>query len=264
MQSKSSTSLAITSILAILIVFFIAISDVENSPQRKPFPTEGAKAPETTEEEKSASKIDAGNASTQDSADTANSGKTDGQDATILTGSDLKSEDDTKAPPLPASPATGTGDSKDMPKNISSESLLRAGFTNIVIKPIPFTGQIFDQFDLSVLADLDIVEKQVVRLHEGNEVQVLRAYEFNFADEQSTAEIYDFLKAKFKDSLGVTINQTNQFGLGSFYINFGEPREQAFLVVKTRNNVYALSYPKAKVNGVDYFQPVSRLLEGLL
>lgn len=250
MQSKSSTSLAITSILAILIVFFIAISDVENSPQRKPFPTEGAKAPETTEEEKSASDIDAKN----DSA----------QDTTVLTGGDSKSQDDIKTPPSPPSPATETTDSKDMPKNISSESLLRTGFANVVIKPIPFTGKMFDQFDLSVLADLDIVEKQVVRLYEGNEVQVLRAYEFNFADEQSAAEIYDFLKAKFKDSLGVTINQTNQFGLGSFYINFGEPREQAFLVVKTRNNVYALSYPKAKVNGVDYFQPVSQLLEGLL
>ena len=115
-----------------------------------------------------------------------------------------------------------------------------------------------------MLSYLDIVEKKVVQLNDGNEIEALRVYEFNFSDSIGSQEIYDFLKAKIKDELGVTVNESNQFGLQSFYINFHEPKDQAFLVVKTRSNVYALSYPKATAGDKTYFELVSKLLTELI
>jgi hypothetical protein len=115
-----------------------------------------------------------------------------------------------------------------------------------------------------MLSYLDIVDKNVIQLLDGNEVQVLRVYEFNFSDSSSSQEIYDFLKAKIKDELGVTINESNQFGLSSFYVNFQEEKPDAFLVVKTRSNVYALSYPKDKDGKKTNFDLISRLLSELI
>lgn len=242
MQSKSSTSLAITSILAILIVFFIVVSNVEEAPQRKAFPTEGA-------------------VKIVNSAGSGPSGTA--QNAHIDEKLKLVKETLTKEPPGEKIDSAVT-DENFLVKNISSEILSKSGFKNIVVKPRPFNGMLFDQFDLAMLSYLNIIEKRVINLNDGNETEVLRAYEFDFSDDLGAQEIYDFLKAKIKDKLGVTINQTNQFGLSSFYINFNTPLENVFLVVKTRTNVYALSYPKAKLNEISYFDLVSNLLKELI
>jgi|GEM_PF-7012712 len=246
MQSKSSTSLAITSILAILIVFFIVVSNVEEAPQRKAFPTEGAVKVEDT----------AGSVAETEKPSTA-------QDAPV--DEKLKSTNETLPKDLPKEKVdSAVTDENFLVKNISSEILAKSGFKNIVVKPRPFNGMLFDQFDLAMLSYLNIIEKRVINLNDGNEIEVLRAYEFDFSDDLGAQEIYDFLKAKIKDKLGVTINQTNQFGLSSFYINFNSTLENVFLVVKTRTNVYALSYPKVKLNEISYFDLVSNLLKELI
>lgn len=274
MQSKSSTSLAIISILAIMIVFFIGVSNVEDSPQRRPFPTEGADNKEVVKvnemgENGENPKILAENAAiemsssskinfveTPDSRDTQPkiteiTPETSNQN-TSTTASDGEKIDSAATP------------ENFLVKNVSSELLMKAGFNNVVVKPRPFNGRLFDRFDLDMLSYLNIVEKSVIQIIDGNETEVLRVYEFDFSDDAGAQEIYDFLKAKIKDELGVTINETNQFGLSSFYVNFNSNSEKAFLVVKTRTNVYALSYPKAKINNINYFDLVSNLLKELI
>jgi hypothetical protein len=222
-----------------LIVFFIVVSNVEEAPQRKAFPTEGAV------------KI----------ADTAGV-KAEIKNAVV---DELPAGKESLPKEKSAEKVdSAVTDENFLVKNISSEILTKSGFKNIVVKPRPFNGMLFDQFDLAMLSYLNIVEKSVIYLDDGNETEVLKAYEFDFSDDLGAQEIYDFLKAKIKDKLGVTINQTNQFGLSSFYINFNTPLENVFLVVKTRTNVYALSYPKAKLNEISYFDLVSNLLKELI
>ena len=264
MQSKSSTSLAIISILAIIIVFFIGVSNVEDAPTRKPFPTQGAELKETSSEE--ILKLDS-NAATVSKTDEA---KPLTQQPALQMSSSDKIE--FQPPQLPAveiqrnetTPPNKVDKIELLVKNINSEALTLAGFTSFVIKPQPFTGKLFDQFDLSMLSYLTIVDKTITENHNGNDATVLRAYEFGLSDKDQNQEVYDFLKAKIKDELGVTINETNQFGMSSFYINFNQPKEDAFLVVKTRTNVYALSYPKVKDGEKSYFNLVSKLFSELI
>lgn len=255
--------MAIISILAILIVFFIGVSNVEDSPQRKPFPTEGADNKQIVNE----SKADAANTDRQESKQ--NEAAIEMSSSSQIKIVETPDSRDTQPKISARTSADEKVDSAPTPenflvKNVNNELLMKAGFNNVVIKPRPFNSRLFDRFDLSMLSYLNIVEKSVILLAGGDEKEIMRVYEFDFSDDAGAQEIYDFLKAKIKDELGVTINETNQFGLSSFYINFNGPQENAFLVVKTRTNVYALSYPKAKVNETNYFELVSALLKELI
>jgi hypothetical protein len=280
MYSKSSTALAMISILSILIVLFIAISNVEDAPIRKPFPgveaeqqinagndfdsgqtgqigeDTGARSDEAADAEITVTKTPAGNLlQTLDNF----SNKLNPEN-----GSGQNQKSGTTEEAVAASSASTDKSNALLSRNITNEVLNKAGYRDFVVKPRPFDGMLFDRFDISMLSYLDIVDKKVIQLQDGNEVEVLWAYEFNFSDGAGAQEIYDFLKAKLKDELGVTVNETNQFGLSSFYVNFQEQQEHAFLVVKTRTNVYALSYPKAKDGNVSYFVLTSNLLSELL
>jgi hypothetical protein len=67
--------------------------------------------------------------------------------------------------------------------------------------------------------------------------------------------IYLLLKEKCESSSNVSINETNQFGKASYYMNDTLREETAFLTVKLNSIVYAFSYPKA------YHKQVSNLIK---
>ena len=242
MNDKSSTSLAIISVLTILIVLFIAISNVEDAPVRRPFPTMGAES--AIEDKAVAQIVPAFKSANQD---------TDSFET------NFPEFVDSITPEVSESAASGS-----LNLGINSQLLTKSGLSNFIIKPRPFDGILFDEFEVSMLSYLDILDKRIVQIKDGNEREVLRVYQFNFEDTDGVQEIYNFLKADLKDELGVTLNETNQFGMGSFFINLEPSKDIAFLVVKTKTNVYALSYPKANEDGNDYFSLVSKLLAELI
>jgi hypothetical protein len=327
MYSKSSTFLALTSILAILAVLSIAINDMQGDSVRRPFPTSGKDSasvdgqvslPNGWDSLTGQSPSTSPAASTGGAAATSNSDDKIIQDALKLTPVDQTNLNSNVLPaklnfneagglPAVAVPANNSAQtinstqpvitqpsnsdnvttggpvspvSTGVPvanlnpppaastdllvKNVNDESLRMAGYSDFIIQPKPFAGKLFGIFDISMLGSLNIIEKDVIENRNGNEVNVLTVYEFELGNKDTTQEIYDYLKAKIKNELGITINESNQFGLSSFYINFGMPNDNAFLVVKTRSNVYALSYPKAKYGNKDYFVLTSVLLRELI
>lgn len=312
MYSKSSTFLALTSILAILAVLSIAINDMQGASVRRPFPTSGKDSADAngqiplsngwdslTGQGSSAAIPPAGTAKTVSPDDKiiqdelkltagdqkyfqenyknldTNSVKLNFTDPSMPTVAVPKSSvvqqpvsDLNKVivePIVPVTNPTPPASSADLlVKNVNDESLRLAGYTDFVIKPKPFDGKLFGTFDISMLGSLNIIQKNVIENRNGNDVGVLTVYEFELGNKDTTQEIYDYLRAKIKDELGIIINETNQFGLSSFYINFGVPTDSAFLVVKMRDNVYALSYPKAKYGNKDYLVLTTALLKELI
>jgi hypothetical protein len=278
MHDKSSTSLAIISVLSIVIVLFIAISNVEEAPVRKPFSTSQAgsgaansgqaerilppfieqKIDQTTDPDNFAIKF-------PDFVEGVMGGQT--QTETPLEAH--QAEEQLPVPELEPlaveiSPENRAAPEGGLTGGINSEELTRAGYSDFVIKPRPFNGLLFDQFDVSMLSYLDVVDKRVLQMENGFENEVLHVYQFSFSESDGAREIYDYLKTDLKDELGVKLNETNQFGLGSFYVNFETPRDSVFLVVKTKYNVYALSYPKDDEDGDGNFKLVSSLLSELI
>ncbi|MCC6643880.1 hypothetical protein IT411_03965 [Candidatus Peregrinibacteria bacterium] len=302
MQSKSSTFLATISILAILTVLFIAIVDVEDAPARKTFGNStienNQNSGKTVEKNGEFLTTDYNNLKGEKAVENGQNDqpgvaeKTEENqpltDEDIIAETSQLSADDKKyfeenfkgieesfeKINVNEKPALEFGNSmvkidgpdgknKELAKNVTSEMLVAAGYRNFTIQPKPYNGMLFDQFDLSGLGGTTALEKVVTENDQGYEKEVLRIFEFNQIDQDSANQFYEYLKARMKTELGLTINETNQFGLASFYLNFSEPKEYAFLVVKTKQNVYALSYPKAVSNGKTYFELTKKLLSGL-
>jgi len=295
MYSKSSTFLALTSILAILAVLSIAINDSKQSAVRKPFATSGKDSTTvslpngwdsltsqnqtdtskddqvikdelkfTAEDQKNFQENNKGLDSTAVQLNFDNKGITT-PIATTNGMQPITSNLNSIIPIATTTTSTNSTNTADLlVKDVNDQSLRLAGYTNFVIKPKPFEGKLFYSFDISMLGSLNVIEKDVIENRNGNDVQVLEVYEFSLGSKDTAQEIYDYLKAKIKDTLGITINESNQFGLSSLFINFSEVKDSAFLVVKTRDNVYALSYPKAKYGDKDYFVLTSALLKELI
>lgn len=307
MYSKSSTFLALTSILAILAVLSIAINDLGSASVRKPFSSSGKDLVDANGQIALPNGWDSltgqGNSEVISSSGNISADDKIIQDEFKLTPEDQKyfqenfknldvsavklnfddssvvtktvAKDNSTQPisnlnKVLVEPITSTaGPTPSNPtdllvRNVNDESLRLAGYSDFVIKPKPFDGKLFGAFDISMLGSLNIIEKNVIENRNGNEVKVLTVYEFQLGNKDTAQEIYDYLKAKITNELGITINVTNQFGLSSFFINFGVPTDSAFLVVKMRDNVYALSYPKAKYGNKDYLVLTSALLKELI
>ena len=291
MQSKSSTFLATVSILAIITVLFMAIVDVEDGPVRKTFgdsdsgkeksggeflkqkynqstlpSTEQAKAPPVTETKPTTDEqiiAETTAISADEKAYFEQNFK--GIDETLLKNGTQSGQLEFGSTSVEVKQPMKIDNNKAIPtdKNVTSELLTQVGYSDFVIRPKPYSGIIFDQFDLSGLSGIKGIEKQIIENRDGNDLEILRIYEFNQETQDANGQFYDYLRNKLKGELGLTINESNQFGLASFYINFSAPKDNAFLVVKTRLNVYALSYPKADKDGKSYFELIKKLLSEL-
>ena len=133
--------------------------------------------------------------------------------------------------------------------NITPELLRQAGFEHFIIKIKPFSGKILNLMELNAV-NTDQIKEFSIDL--GNNQSML-IDQIRSGNQDLNNEFFTFLKSKFSTTIGTKINQTNQFGSASFYINFEIPNDNVFLVVRYKTIVYALSYPRAKgsQNGID-------------
>jgi hypothetical protein len=81
-------------------------------------------------------------------------------------------------------------------------------------------------------------------LLQNNRTKIATFYEFQAGDAALANEVYLYLRDKSKSLMGATINETNSFGTASFYVNSLTEKANTFLVVKLKENVYALAYLK--------------------
>jgi hypothetical protein len=116
----------------------------------------------------------------------------------------------------------------------------KAGFQNISLTPLDSNPLLFDTLDYEKFISLTVL---VQNFAEGNS-KIATAHEFVAKSRILAHEIYLLLKEKFSGRLGLTVNEINDFGENSFYINFPNHQDDAFLVVKKSEYVYALSYQK--------------------
>lgn len=135
--------------------------------------------------------------------------------------------------------------------NVSFTLINEAGFKEISLQRVPFNGILFELIDLRDFNSVPIVTQNLLK---NNRIKVGTIYEFAAGSRLLSREIYQLLKDKAGKIIGSSLNETNSFGDGSFYLNPVEHPDSAFLVVKSGDSVYALAYLK------DYHAQVSNLL----
>lgn len=122
-----------------------------------------------------------------------------------------------------------------------------AGFDDTALQRVPFNGILFETIDLRDFKSVDVITNNFL---EHNRTQIGTMNEFHAQSRDLADEIYTYLKEKSGKLIGASINETNTFGDRSFYLNFLEVKDNAFLVVKQGENVYALTYKKGEHSNV--------------
>lgn len=116
-----------------------------------------------------------------------------------------------------------------------------SGFQNVTLQRVPFNGIVFERIDLREFNTVPVVAQNLLQ---DNENSIATFYELHGDSELLAGEIYLLIREKASAGLGVNVNEVNDFGDTSFYINYGDRPDHAFLVVKIKESVYALTYEK--------------------
>jgi len=147
----------------------------------------------------------------------------------------------------PSAPGTQAdsqaGATQDAPGEsaITYAALTQAGFKNFSLQRVPFNGILFESIDLR---DFKSVKVTVNNLLENNRKRVATFYEFQAESGILAKEVYQYLREKCGKLIGASLNETGSFRESSFYVNYIERTDTAFLVVNAGENVYALTYLK--------------------
>jgi len=116
-----------------------------------------------------------------------------------------------------------------------------AGFKDISLQRVPFNGILFEIIDLRDFNSVPIVTQNLLQ---NNRIKVGTFYEFAAGSRLLSREIYQLLKDKAGKLIGASVNETNSFGDGSFFVNPVDHPDSVFLVVKSGDSVYSLAYLK--------------------
>ena len=184
------------------------------------------------------------------------------------------SPDTTSAPVVPSpittspAPATGSTSTPTSPnevaqfvastsyrlEGVTDAQLKGFGFENMRLERVSADGLLFQLIDVT-----DIVNLSKIRfnLTDGKNVYGVLT-EFMLADETKAGNFYGILKQKGSAfAPDIKLNETNSFGVHSFYMNDSKRLGTAFLAVLSGNRVFTFSYPKASQ---EFFKKVINLL----
>lgn len=123
-------------------------------------------------------------------------------------------------------------------KFLNETTLTNSGFSSIVQMAVSL--KIFQLFDMGNYAPSSIASYQV---DEGSNASGLFT-EWEYADEISAQEAMDVIRNKSKVYVDLSVNATNNYGDGSFFINHAKKPDEAFLVIRMRNFLYTFAYLK--------------------
>ncbi|MDA1060408.1 MAG: hypothetical protein O3B47_01295 [bacterium] len=134
---------------------------------------------------------------------------------------------------------------------LREEQIKNAGFTGAYLESEPHNGLLFKSVDISDLKDVE-TDKSMVRTAD----QILaKVYVFRMGVTADINEIYTLVKMRATGGLNIEINETNSYGLASFYLNDSRRNETAFLVVRIGGLIYGFSYPK------EYHSQINNLIQ---
>lgn len=164
--------------------------------------------------------------------------------------------------PSPSAPIynASTGDEPDFEdenySDISHDVYLRddqirsAGFVGAYLQSEPHNGFLFKTIYIDDLYDVEVSKTSI----KTDESLLAKVYVIKVGSLTSVNEVYEVLKVRGSEGLDVDLNETNEFGDGSFYLNDARRSNVAFLTAKVGGLIYGISYPK------EYHAQVKNLL----
>ncbi len=134
---------------------------------------------------------------------------------------------------------------------LREEHIRSAGFANSFLEKENFDGKLFKTVDIRDINYIDI-DQYLIRTED---TMLAKVYIFKIDFNSNINEVYENLKIKASNVIDTHINETNEFGKGSFYTNDGRRPSVAFLTIKIGEVIYSFSYPK------DYHSQIKNLIQ---
>jgi len=123
---------------------------------------------------------------------------------------------------------------------LREDQIRSAGFANAYLETETHDGFLFKTIYINDLYDVD-VQKSAIK---ADNAMLAKVYVFKIGPLSSLNEVYEVLKMRATEGLDIEVNETNDFGDGSFYMNDSRRSNVAFLTVKIGSVIYGFSYPK--------------------
>jgi len=123
---------------------------------------------------------------------------------------------------------------------LRDEQVQSAGFIDAKVEKEDDNGFLFKTVYVDDLYDVEMIKSSI----KGPSIVLAKAYVFKIGPMSSASDVYEILKVRGSEGLEIEINETNDFGEKSFYINDTRRQGVAFLTTKIGNLIYAFSYPK--------------------
>lgn len=144
---------------------------------------------------------------------------------------------------------TGVAGNSDVPSAVQFEGnpkisfglISGAGFENVSLQRYPFNGILFERVDIRDFKSVPVILQRVLK---NNRDVIAELYEFHADSSLLAGEIYLLIKERAISVIEAGVNETDTCGDKSFFINYSDRPDNAFLVVKTGNSVYSLTYEK--------------------
>lgn len=134
---------------------------------------------------------------------------------------------------------------------LTNEDIVKSGFSGAYLTPEAFDGFLFKTVNIGDLYGVTATKNNVTN----GTTTFLKVY---IVTAENTDEIYETIKVRAADGLETEVNETNDLGQGSFFMNDSRRSEVAFLTVKINGKIYGFSYPK------QYHPQVKALISNLI
>lgn len=123
---------------------------------------------------------------------------------------------------------------------IRNDHVVNSGFVGAYLSDEQYDGMIYKSISLGDLIGVDVKKHSITN---GTTVYA-KVYSIIVEDSSNVGNVYDVLKLRALDGISIEVNETNQFGNASFYMNDPRRDSVAFLTVRIGFKLYGFSYPK--------------------
>lgn len=123
---------------------------------------------------------------------------------------------------------------------LRDDQIINSGFTGSRLETEIYDGFLYKTINIS---DLKGIKVEKYNVGDGTNTYV-KVYIITVSDPAIFNDIYNVIKSRAAEGIDTEVNETNDYGSGSFYMNDIRRSGVAFLTVKIGSRIYGFTYPK--------------------
>lgn len=123
---------------------------------------------------------------------------------------------------------------------LRDDQIVNSGFTGSRLETEIYDGFLYKTINIS---DLKGINVEKYNIGDGTNTYA-KVYIITVSDPLTFNDIYNVIKSRAAEGIDTEVNETNDYGSGSFYMNDVRRSGVAFLTVKIGSRIYGFTYPK--------------------